>query len=434
MARVEPGPDFVEDVHVQTVGASAESGGVQGAVVNVITRHGGDRLLFDGSYYGQASWLTSQSVVLQSATTPAAGLTGYSRVRYRDANANLGGPLVAKHAWFFLGYQHLRDTDSQPGADPAHPREYRQDKVFLKLNWRFSPSWQLDQSVHYEHGVTPDRPTFVTSWEAVSQPHISVPAITFGHLTHVVSANTMFEARVGRFAYQADQEPSTGDWNAQSHIDRLTSVATGAPPVLTSLTSIRTASAATMTHYQSGLFRADHVWKIGVQLEQGEHRSSAVIPTGVRFVDSGAVKFQEISSDPSNTGGKFITPGVFVTDAIKMGNRLTIDAGLRFDHSRATSQDLYAVDDRGHEKKDHVIPGRGTMFTWNIVSPRLGLIMKLDADGRTMLRASGGRYSQGVQTGEIGIFSPGATSTTTKTFNRDRQYTRASAWSIPRRA
>jgi hypothetical protein len=274
----------------------------------------------------------------------------------------------------------------------------------------------LDQGVHYERGVTPDRPTYVTPIEAVSTPSISVPAITFGHLTHTTSGRSVFEARVGRFVYQRDEEPSTGDWTRQSRIDRLTSVARGAPPVLTRLTLIRTTGTATMTLYQPRVFGADHLWRTGLQFEQGEHRSPAVIPTGVRFVDNGAAPFQMISSAPSNTGGRFMTTGAFVTDAITVGHRLTIDAGLRFDHSRAASQDLHAVDGQGRETAD-VIPGRGTMFTWDIVSPRLGLVLKADALGRTLLRASGGRYSQGVQTGEIGSFSPGATPTQTATFD-----------------
>ena len=59
--------------------------------------------------------------------------SGYERVRYRDLTTNLGGPAVRDRLWFFGGYQHLRDYDSQPGADPAFPRTYQQDKIFAKL-------------------------------------------------------------------------------------------------------------------------------------------------------------------------------------------------------------------------------------------------------------------------------------------------------------
>ena len=32
--------------------------------------------------------------------------------------------------WFFGAYQYLRDYDSQPGTDPAHPRAFEQNKAF----------------------------------------------------------------------------------------------------------------------------------------------------------------------------------------------------------------------------------------------------------------------------------------------------------------
>ena len=43
VARSEPGVDFIQEVQVQSVGASAEFGNIQGAVINVVTRQGGER-------------------------------------------------------------------------------------------------------------------------------------------------------------------------------------------------------------------------------------------------------------------------------------------------------------------------------------------------------------------------------------------------------
>ena len=53
VARSEPGIDFIQEVQIQSVGASAEYGNMQGAVINVVTRQGSDRFLSDASYYGQ---------------------------------------------------------------------------------------------------------------------------------------------------------------------------------------------------------------------------------------------------------------------------------------------------------------------------------------------------------------------------------------------
>ena len=84
-ARSEPGVDFIQEVQVQSVGASAEFGNMQGAVVNVVTRQGSDRFLYDASYYGQTAGLTSQPVQL-AYPGPDQPPSGYERVRYRDAD------------------------------------------------------------------------------------------------------------------------------------------------------------------------------------------------------------------------------------------------------------------------------------------------------------------------------------------------------------
>ena len=414
-ARSEPGVDFIQEVHVQGVGASAEFGNLQGAVVNVITRQGSDRFLYDASYYGQTAAMTSRPVQL---TYPGPGQpkSGYQRVRYRDVTTNLGGPVVRDRLWFFAGYQHLRDYDSQPGTDPAFPRTYEQDKVFVKLTWRLAPGVQLLQSFHDEFWVNPELPTLVKPFAATQRRHASVPAITFGHLTHTLSSNTVWDVRVGRFVFTRKDDPSTGQVTTPSRFDRVSGVFSDAPQSFGGLTLIRTTAKGTVNHYRPALLGADHQWRIGGQFEKGEHRLSTIIPTGVRYIDNSEQPFQAVSSDPSITGGVFITAAGFVSDAITVGNSLTINAGLRFDHSRAVSQDLTALDQQGRETDD-IVRGLGTLYTWNLWSPRLGVTMKLTADGRTMLRASYGRFNQGVLTGELAPFHPAATPTTTADFD-----------------
>jgi hypothetical protein len=414
-ARSEPGVDFIQEVHVQSVGASAEFGNMQGAVINVITRQGSDRFLYDASYYGQAAGLTSQPVHLPYPS-PGQPTSGYERVRYRDATTNLGGPVVRDRLWFFMGYQHLRDYDSQPGTDPAFPRTYEQDKIFAKLTWRIAPGMQLLQSFHDEFWVNPELPTRVKPFEATQRRHASVPAITFGHLTHTLSSNTVWDVRVGRFVFTRKDDPATGSVTTPSRFDRATGVFSGAPQTFGGLTLIRTTSKATINHYQPGLLGADHEWRIGGQIEKGEHLLSSIVPNGVRFVDNNGQPFQTIASAPSLTGGVFITASGFVSDAVSLGNLLTINAGVRFDHSRAISQDLRALDAQGRET-ENIVRGLGTLYTWNVWSPRLGATVKLTADGRTMLRASYGRFNQGVLTGELSPFHPGATPTTTAAFD-----------------
>src|ERR1041384_750979 len=279
IARAEPGVDFIQEVHVQSVGASAEFGNAQGAVVDVITRQGSNQLLYDASYYGQPAALTSQPVHLLLA---GAGqrTSGYDRIRYRDFTTNLGGPVARDRLWFFAGYQYLRDYDRQPGADPAFPRIYEQNKIFAKLTWRLAPAWQLVQSVHAERWVNPEIPTFVKPFAATLSQRASVPAITFGYLTHTRSPNTVWDVRAGRVAYSQVSSPSTGAREVASRLDSGTGVTSGAPQQIGAGKQFRSTAKATLTHYRAGSWGGDHEWKIGGQFEEGEHRAQQVIPTG----------------------------------------------------------------------------------------------------------------------------------------------------------
>ena len=142
VARAEPGIDFIQEVQVQSVGASAEFGNVQGAVINVITRQGSERFLYDASYYGQPAGLTSQPVAARGPA-PAQGQSGYARARYRDLTTNLGGPVVRDRLWFFTGYQYLRDYDSQPGTDPScrGPTSRTRSSRSSRGDWLRRGSW-----------------------------------------------------------------------------------------------------------------------------------------------------------------------------------------------------------------------------------------------------------------------------------------------------
>ena len=112
-----------------------------------------------------------------------------------------------------------------------------------------------------------------------------------------------------------------------------------------------------------------------------------------------------------------MTPAVFVSDRFSIGERVTVDAGVRFDHNRAINPDLPVISADGYET-DAVNPGVGTIYTQNVLSPRLGVTAKLDRSGRTLLRASYGRFNQGVLTGELDPISQGITPTTTMAYRR----------------
>jgi len=256
----------------------------------------------------------------------------------------------------------------------------------------------------------------VTPFETTVRFNGKVPTTTFAHVTYTPSSTTLLDARVGRFVLSQDNDPASGSITTPNRSDRVTGVSSGGPPGFGDFNLERTTAKATITQYHPGLLGADHEWKLGAQAEQGHHDALAIIPTGVRYVDSNQQPFQAVSRDPATPGGEFITAGAFASDAMTIGDRLTISAGIRFDHNRAISPDLPARDLAGQET-DATVNGLGTLYTWNVWSPRLGVTTKLTSDGRTMLRASFGRFYQGVLTGELGPIHPGQTPITTTAFD-----------------
>jgi len=410
VSRADPGVDFIQELQIQSVGASVEYGNVQGAVVNVITKSGGNRYQYDAAYYGQPAALAAQPV-RREYDRPRQLDSGYERAGYRDFTTSLGGPVVRERLWFFAGYQRLRDSDSQPGTDPDLPREYEQDKSFAKLTWRLAPGWQLVQSFHDESWSNPETPSATKPRAATQRLDASVPAINLGHLVHTASPNTVWDVRAGWFRFTQDTSPTSGDPTIPHRIDQPENIWSGGPMQIGQVQQVRTAVKATLSHYRAGWLGADHEWRTGVQIDRGEHRAAAILPTGASAAYRNGVLRQRTLQAPSNSGGRFVTAALFVNDALSLNSRVTINPGLRFDHSRAISQDVPEFDALVHAT-GRIISGRGTMGTWNVLSPRVGVVIKLDASGGTMLRANAGKFGQGLLTGEISANHPGRTRNT----------------------
>ena len=241
-----------------------------------------------------------------------------------------------------------------------------------------------------------------------------MPAINFGHLIHTASPNTVWDVRAGWFRFTQDTSPTSGDPTIPYRLEQPDNIWSGGPQQIGQVQQVRTTVKATLSHYRAAWFGGDHEWRIGAQVDRGEHRAVSILPTGKSFVYRNGVLTQTTEQAPNNSGGRFVTAALFVSDAIRLGGRVTINPGLRFDHSRAISQDVPEFDALVHET-GKIIEGRGTVNSWNVVSPRVGVVIKLDTTGRTMLRANAGKFGQGLLTGEIASIHPGrAMSTTTQ--------------------
>ena len=101
----------------------------------------------------------------------------------------------------------------------------------------------------------------------------------------------------------------------------------------------------------------------------------------------------------------------FVSDTLTIANRITLNLGLRFDRSMSYQPEIgaagissgigYKIGEEliaplagGHPFADVIIPEWRRMVGWNTLSPRVGLVLDLFGNSRTLLKGSFARYRE----------------------------------------
>jgi len=227
----------------------------------------------------------------------------------------------------------------------------------------------------------------------------------------------MWDVWVSRFKAPSETDPNYGDRTTPNHFDQATGLSSGGALSFGDGTLMRTTVKANLTQYRTGFAGGDHELKAGAQIEQGKHDAFNAWPGGVQYTDNAGQPSQAVFRQPLVTGGEFMTAGAYVMDSARVGSALTLNLGIRYDHSRSISPDLPARDAQGFET-GATIAGLGPLYTWDVVSPRLGLAWKVAESGRTILRSNYGRFYGGVLTGELAPVHPGQPPTTTARFDK----------------
>ncbi len=141
--------DFVQESQVKTGGYEAEFGQATGGVVNVITRSGTNALRGSAFGYFRPEGL-EQSF---DQVTTVNGTVNFTGTRANDAGAEVGGPVVRNHLFFFgaIDPQWLRTTYIAPEGFPLRSLgEVSQDRRIVayaaKGTWQAGAGHRVDGS------------------------------------------------------------------------------------------------------------------------------------------------------------------------------------------------------------------------------------------------------------------------------------------------
>lgn len=386
-----PNQDLFVEVEVSGIGAPAEYGSFTGAVVNIVTKSGGNNFSGSLSYYGQFKELTGDNNPDPYDPQTGEGFYSFERHKFLDAGFTLGGPVIKDKLWFFASANITRNDATNWKEDPAYHSSTKEDNYLLKLTSQITNEHRLVGAIAYRNWAYPEVPTPYLTEDATRLWRTKIPNWNLMY-TWLVSSSTFLEFKASGYKSQDDglnQYGSTLD--DPVHIDMSTGVYSNAPLWPYYAYYSRFQAHASVSHYADDFLGGDHEFKMGVQFNRGEQGSICGYSGGKLYYDWEGYPYYLYEQQPFYYGGQVDTIGLFFDDSWRLGKRLTVNLGLRYDRYRGhiPAFDLW---DGWHK-----VPGEKTaevrnLIAWNTVSPRIGLVFQLTSDQKTILKASYGRY------------------------------------------
>jgi len=345
--------DFVKEVQVKTGGYEAEFGQSTGGVVNVVTKSGSN--LFRGSLFGYARPTKTEGDWTQ-VTSPNGTINTLS-THVSDAGAEGGGPIVKDHLFFFGAIDPSWETRTSL-VPPGFPllsqfpngldRDRRTVSYSAKTTYQLKSGHRFDASFFGDPSKGPNGPQRGST--LLNNDTSGFSSITYGghnqtvRYDGVLSSRFLAEAFYARALNDINEVPSVNTWFVRDRTVVPNVVSGGIGLYEAGNHSLNNQYAVKLTNVFAG-----HQVKYGVEYDDVTY-SNINQRTGPTFKtpvgDQTATGAQiDIIADPTfgkiyrvtranlNTARTTLQKYVnfFVQDQWRVGNRLTINPGLRYE-------------------------------------------------------------------------------------------------------
>lgn len=426
----------VEEVSVGTAAHSAEMPwpGVQS---QFISKSGGNA--FHGMFYAdyQSEDVQSFNVDADQIARGAQGGGGLSPrdvnrlSSYHDINTDLGGYILKDRLWFYGSFRD-QDVSARYVNFPVKPHRTRltnytgKGTYLATTNNKFIGYAQAGRK-HQPNRLDPFGPTggslgpttAINLSEDSTWEQLYWGWVWKGEYNWVVNDSMFFEMRGGQFGYNWPNKPN-GDGRRSEDIG--TSIVTGGNRDW-NRDRRRNQALGSLSYFKDG-WGGSHNFKFG-----GEVFRETVTDTWfdgypgdvLQVLRSSAPIEVYLFQTPSTSENGLWTYSGFVSDTWRVGNRLTILPGVRFDRYRAFLPEQEHPVGRFNAVAQHFDPV-GNVISFNHVAPRIGATYDIRGNGRTVAKVNFGQY----------WFNPGADFLFDVNPNSQNWYTRH-AWTDPNR-
>lgn len=391
--------NLIQEIQVGGLGAPAEYGGFTGAIINTVTKSGGNVFsgLFSARYTG-SSLASSNINSSMLAQNPSLGSSAITK-KLDDYTVQMGGPIKQNTAFFFLSVQRYSDK-----VDPVGPVANSTDvspRFNYKVTLQPTHADTLNLGGQYDQYNVTGRVGYWPSSQATDQQTVTEDApewIWNEQWRHVFGSNSLLETKwtgytgyyyldpidPAPFTYDGATGEYSGGGGGQYYADRN-----------------RNQVQVSMTHYAQAF--GEHSLKFGAEIERSHVRSQyqPYGPAGFYIYAYNGVPQYKVSYSYDVQGDNHRI-SAYAEDQWSR-DRVTLNIGLRMDHIRGYSPQL---------NKDVYTPG-------NAWGPRVGVTYDLNGSNTSVVKAFWGRYYEGTAASFYTAATPGIADRTQIPLNPD---------------
>ncbi len=362
--------NIIDEIQVAGLGQQAEYGGFTGAVVNTITKSGGNRF----SHLSEFRFTNDSSPLFSDNSDPAVvalnpNLGSPVRVSsMKDYTVQLGGPVKKDKIFFFASIQRYKiEQYIPPVRTEVSPR------FNIKFTFQPTPNDSIITSLQYDQynqtGRTGMIPGYAVSSHSQTIDQDSPEAIWNAQYRKVFNPSTFLEVKFTGWWGYYDLNPVS---QAETHIDGATGAYSGGAGSVSQYDRTRNQLNAALSKYAQAA--GSHSFKFGAEIERSTIRDrSQYAGKGVYYYDYGGQPLYAYGYS-YDLQGRNMRESFYAQDQWKMGSRFTANLGLRADHITGT-------DARTNQELYHTLS----------FGPRLGAAFDLSGKGTSVIR---GYYGQ----------------------------------------
>jgi len=386
--------NIIDDVQVGSLGQPAEFGGFTGAIVNTITKSGGNRLSSLAEYRWTNDQMGSNNVSDDIIKLNSTLKTPVQILSLKDYTVQLGGPIKQDKLFYFGSVQRYNvEQYNPPVRTEVSPRFNFKLTSQMTRDDNIVASLQYDQ--YNQTGRTALIPGFAVSNHDQTIDQDSPEYIWNLQYRKVFGASTFMEAKYTGWWGYYDLNPVSP---APMHFDGLSSQYSGGAGYTAQYDRTRNQVNASLSKYAQAA--GQHAFKFGVEIERSTIRdrfaysgATASAPTGAYYYDyGGPYRAYGYSYDLKGVNKR---ESYFAQDQWRTG-RLTANVGVRLDSIRGeastTGEKLYSTNSWG---------------------PRVGAAYDLTGRGNSVLRAFYGQMYEAAVFSSWSRAVPGLTPTFT---------------------